>query len=177
MGDADWLRESGLNWGWDDCYPDFEETISTISNAEHWKKRNPSKRKVVASKEVEETAWELIGIKKEIYELQKKEKLLKYNLLNKMPRFSWLEISNVDNNFIIERLKTRGSVSFDRTKAFRFIAKKVNSDFAANVIDECSTRSKGRDVIYVRPFPPLPKNSRDDNLPSSLDDFEGEIPF
>jgi hypothetical protein len=50
MGDADWLREIGLNWGWNDNYPGIQREPDTSGSLEA-KKTDPSERMFTARKQ------------------------------------------------------------------------------------------------------------------------------
>ncbi|TNF09470.1 MAG: hypothetical protein EP323_00210 [Gammaproteobacteria bacterium] len=147
MGDADWLREVGLDWGWEDNYPDFREHPT---KRQRWAARPASQ--VNEDPECVATAAELVAIKQEILRLQNQEKALKEMLLEKLERGQWVSILSEESEsiHIVERCKPSPRKQLNTQKALRFVRKRLGRDAAGLMAEECAMNLSSRDAIYVR---------------------------
>lgn len=172
MGDADWLRESGLNWGWGDSYPDFKQGGST---QDRWKSRGAG-RDLLTDKSVVLLAKELVSISGRIKKLKEREARLRGELRRVMPVNGWVKVEDdiSRDEYIVEHLKALRKPQLNTRQALRFIRKKFGEDAAAVVAEECSSKSRNNASIYVRCFP---VGSDEPDQRSEESSFEDDIPF
>lgn len=157
MGDADDLWDSGLKWGWDDNYPEFDEEKSYNNFPRYkasWKNRNPCE--AILNEDVTLLANDLAIIKEKIKQLQDKEKEVKQKLMELMPLKTWIDVSHKDklsNDYIVEHLSVIRKPRLNTSITLAFISKKYGREAALTVSELCSNKPNKNSTIYVRPFP------------------------
>ncbi|MDH2421617.1 hypothetical protein [Cobetia amphilecti] len=154
MGDASWLNEIGLNWGWDDKYPDSREKPT---EQERWANRASKNRINTDNTEAIKLSQDLIKTRQEIQKLMEKEKSLKKQLTSHMPNLSWLGVTADDKYYIIENLTIHKRPKLITKKAIRFIKNKYGEKAAIALAEECSTKNKSFSSIFIRSFPSVKK--------------------
>ena len=139
MGDADDLRESGLNWG-------------GLSNKERWKSRSKKRELEVSDESARSIAQQLVQVKEKIRGLQEEEKKLKENLGKILPITGWLRVEESDCDYVVEHLVSRRKPRLRTKDALRFISSHYGEDAAFLVAENCSEKFRKNTAIYVRPF-------------------------
>lgn len=175
MGDADWLRESGLNWGWDDNYPSFRDPVSPY---ERWQSRKlKNNRYEISDQEAIEISVKLVDVKKKIKTLQVQEESLKKELFRIVPTMGYLNFTDEEGDYIVEKIKSHKLPVLSSKKVYALLKRKYGEEASKAIMEESTNKSSTNTAIYVRIFPKKNERNNEEKEINLFDDFDDEIPF
>jgi hypothetical protein len=139
-------------WAFRDDFNGFKEEEKILSKREHWHSRTNKEK--FRDEYLIEKSIALAKVKERMKLLSQMEESLKKDILDNLPKNSYLEISSavLDFDYIVEASTNKTSAKYDVIRILKLMASRHGEGEVNMIKNNCTIKAKRKISIYVRPF-------------------------